>query len=186
MCPGKRRLNWVWYVGVGEADLPVQVIEPDRLEIVEPGDRQPAPDRAEAHRSRSQMTAGGMAGDVDAGRIGVAVAETFGEPGDRMADLADNLVHARVGRQGVSDDRDIDAVRQRSLGEKGVPLLVVPLPVAAVDEHSTSCFRTFGKTTLSLASTQAQNAFTRSASLTARSYPALSAGSISAGETKFT
>jgi hypothetical protein len=20
--PGKRRLNWVWYVGVGEADLP--------------------------------------------------------------------------------------------------------------------------------------------------------------------
>jgi hypothetical protein len=33
---------------------------------------------------------------------------------------------------------------------------------------------------------QPQNAFTRSASLTARSYPALSAGSISAGETKFT
>ena len=80
------------------------------------------------------MAAGGMAGDVDAGRIGATVGEMFGEPGDRMADLADNLVHARVGRQGVSDDRDIDAVRQRSLGEEGIPLLVL-----APGERATYC-----------------------------------------------
>ena len=40
------------------------------------------------------MAAGGMVGDLDAGRIGVAVAEMFGEPSDHMADLADNFRHA--------------------------------------------------------------------------------------------
>src|SRR6266567_8266239 len=117
-------------LGGAEAELDVQVVEPDRLEIVEAGDRHPALDRAEAHRARGQMAAGGMAADADAGRIGAVVAEMFGEPGDRMADLVDNLVHARVGRQSVFDDRDIDAVRQRTLGEEGESLLVVPLPVA--------------------------------------------------------
>src|SRR5262245_65841340 len=87
-----------------EPELDVQVIEPYRLEIVEAGDRKPAPDRREAHRGRSEMSTGGMAGDIDAGRIGAVVAKMFGEPGDGIVDLADYRVHARVGAQRVSGD----------------------------------------------------------------------------------
>src|SRR5262249_6892138 len=62
-----------------EPELDVQVVEPDRLEIVEAGNRQPSLDRGQAQDGCGQMAAGGMARDVDTRRIGAVVAEMSAE-----------------------------------------------------------------------------------------------------------
>src|SRR6185295_5885185 len=57
------------------------------------------------------------------------------EMGYRAADLADDGVHALLGRERVADQRDADAMGERSRHEEREGLLLAHLPVAAVDEH---------------------------------------------------
>ena len=71
-----------------------------------------------------------MAGDDDPPRG----AELGLEQRERRADLGDDAVHADRRRERVFDQRDIDAVGQRPLGDAAVILLVGELPVAAMDE----------------------------------------------------
>ncbi len=61
--------------------------------------------------------------------------DIVGEPGDTGADLADDPIHPGFGRQGVAERGDIDAMRQRSLGDEGEIFLLVHLPIAAMDEY---------------------------------------------------
>src|SRR5438270_14084300 len=59
----------------------------------------------------------------------------LGEPPHRTAYLADNAIEPRRRGQRVFDDREIDPERKQALGEEGKTLLVVHLPIAAVDKH---------------------------------------------------
>ena len=54
---------------------------------------------------------------------------------DAGVNFGDDLVERRVRRQRIADQRDIDAVRHRALGNDGEDLLGARLPVAAVDEQ---------------------------------------------------
>ena len=62
-------------------------------------------------------------------------ARALGEKGQRLAHLGDDVGQPRVGRERVAGHGDIDAVRVRAERGEGEPLLLVALPVAAVDEH---------------------------------------------------
>ena len=81
------------------------------------------------------MAAGGVAGDVDAPGIGTVIAKMLMEPADGMAHLANDSVHPRFGRQSVFDDRHVETVRHRPLGQGAIQLfrLLGHLPIAAVD-----------------------------------------------------
>ena len=58
-----------------------------------------------------------------------------GEEIDTGVNLGDDLVERRVRRQRIADQRNIDAVGHRALGNDGEDLLGARLPVAAVDEQ---------------------------------------------------
>ena len=67
------------------------------------------------------------------------------EPADGAPDLADDLLHARRRRQRVFDQSHIDAVRQRTFGEKAEPLFVEKLPIPAVNESDGRRLRICGQ-----------------------------------------
>jgi hypothetical protein len=58
-----------------------------------------------------------------------------GEPLYRTAHFGDDAIEPGRRSQRVFDDREIDPERQEAVGEKGETLLVVHLPVAAVDKR---------------------------------------------------
>ena len=55
--------------------------------------------------------------------VGAERGQLPGEIIDALMDFGDDLVQRRVGRQRVADQRDIDAVRHRALGEDRKDLL---------------------------------------------------------------
>ena len=57
------------------------------------------------------------------------------QPAGRGMDLGDDAVEALLRREGVADERDVDAPGERPFGDEGEQLLRAVLPVAAVDEH---------------------------------------------------
>src|SRR5271166_5394521 len=76
-----------------------------------------------------------MPGDVEPGGVGAIITEMFGEPMHRAAYLGDDAVEPRRRRQRVFDDCEIDPERQQTFGEEGETLLVVHLPIAAMNER---------------------------------------------------
>src|SRR5438067_8306771 len=76
-----------------------------------------------------------MAGDVDAPRIGTVIAKMLMKPADGVAHLANDPIHARFGRQGVFDDRHVETVRHRPLGQGAIHFFCLEghLPITAVD-----------------------------------------------------
>src|SRR6516162_6053816 len=61
--------------------------------------------------------------------------EMFGQPLHGTAYLGNNAFEPRHRGKRVLDNREIDPERQQALGEEGEILLVVHLPIAAVDER---------------------------------------------------
>ena len=59
----------------------------------------------------------------------------FGQPPHRTAYPGNNAFEPRYRRQRVFDDHDIDSERKQALCEKGEILLVVHLPIPAVDKR---------------------------------------------------
>src|SRR6516225_5486512 len=59
----------------------------------------------------------------------------FGQPPPGAAYLGNDAIEPGRRSQRVFDDREIDPERQQAVGEKGETLLVVHLPVAAVDKR---------------------------------------------------
>ena len=59
----------------------------------------------------------------------------FSEPSHGAAHLRNDAVEPGRRRQRVLDDGEIDPERKQALGEEGEILLVVHLPIAAVDKH---------------------------------------------------
>jgi hypothetical protein len=81
------------------------------------------------------VAAGRPAADINVAAIEAEVPGAVGEEDQRLADLCDDVGQPRVGRERVSGNGDVDAVRARARRHKGEPLLLIALPVAAVDEH---------------------------------------------------
>src|SRR6516164_7249551 len=54
---------------------------------------------------------------------------------ERLTNFSDDVGETGLRRQRVADDGDVDAVGARSVGEEGEHVLVVALPIAAVNEH---------------------------------------------------
>src|SRR5262245_24698876 len=57
------------------------------------------------------------------------------ENAERLTNFSDDVGEAGLRRQRVADDGDVDAVGARSVGEEGEHVLVVALPIAAVNEN---------------------------------------------------
>src|SRR5215471_11380861 len=71
--------------------------------------------------------------------------EMFGQPPHRTAYLGNNAFEPRHRGKRVFDNREIDPERQQALGEEGEILLVVHLPIAAVDKRKRGCLRIGGE-----------------------------------------
>src|SRR5215831_10338942 len=69
----------------------------------------------------------------------------FGQPPHRTAYLGYNAFEPRHRGQRVFDYREIDAKRKQALGEKAKTLLVVHLPIAAVDKRKRGRLRIGGE-----------------------------------------
>src|SRR5215469_350077 len=108
-----------------EAELVVEITEADRLQIEKPADGETTCHRRFVHHHRGKMAAGRPAADIKPCRIASQRREILMKPTQRSPRLADNAVHLNLGRQGVARDRNIKAVRKRSLGDKAKPLLGV-------------------------------------------------------------
>src|SRR6516165_3767749 len=76
-----------------------------------------------------------MSRNVEPARIGAVIGEMFGQPPPGAAYLGNDAIEPGRRSQRVFDDREIDPERQQAVGEKGETLLVVHLPVAAVDKR---------------------------------------------------
>jgi hypothetical protein len=74
-----------------------------------------------------------VAGHEHAGGIAAVLLGVVDRPRDRRPHLAHDRVEPGGRRQRVLDQREVEAGRQERLAEEGVGLLVVRLPVAAVD-----------------------------------------------------
>ena len=118
-----------------EAELVVEIVEADRLEIVDAADGDAAADGALAHDQRGQMRAGRPARGEEPLGIGAPVFEMGAEPGCGGARLGGDRIHARRRRQRVARDGDVDALGQRRLGDEGEAVLRVVLPIAAMEEQ---------------------------------------------------
>src|SRR5215470_16001588 len=71
--------------------------------------------------------------------------EMFGQPPHRTAYLGNNAFEPRHRGKRVLDNREIDPERQQALGEEGEILLVVHLPIAAVDKRKRGRLRIGGE-----------------------------------------
>ena len=69
----------------------------------------------------------------------------LGEPLHRAAHLSNDAIEPRRRGQRVFDDREIDPERKQALGEEGEILLVVHLPIAAVDKRKRGRLRIGGE-----------------------------------------
>src|SRR5262249_59618307 len=84
---------------------------------------------------RREVPPGRPAADIDVAAIESEVISAIGKEGQRLADLRDNVGQPGVGRERVSRNGDVYAMRARPRHYEAEPLLLVALPVAAVDEH---------------------------------------------------
>src|SRR6516162_5939159 len=60
--------------------------------------------------------------------------DTIAQNAERLTNFSDDVGETGLRRQRVADDGDVDAVGARSVGEEGEHVLVVALPIAAVNE----------------------------------------------------
>ena len=74
-----------------------------------------------------------MSGHEDARGVAADLLRVLDHPRHRAPDFADDLIHARRRRERVLDQRQVEAGAPHPLAEERVRLLVVHLPVAAVD-----------------------------------------------------
>ena len=79
------------------------------------------------------MPTGGVPADEHATGITPELLGVLDDPRDRFPYFGDDLVEPRRRRQRVFDHRQVEARREDALAQEGVRLLVVRLPVAAVD-----------------------------------------------------
>src|SRR6516164_10155520 len=86
-----------------------------------------------------------MSRNVEPARIGPVIGEMFGQPPPGAAYLGNDAIEPGRRSQRVFDNCEIDPERQQALGEKGETLLVVHLPVAAVDKRKRRRFRIGGE-----------------------------------------
>ena len=86
-------------------------------------------------RHRGKMPAGRPAGYDDAVIVRAERRQLPGKVIDAGVDLRDDLVERGVRRQRVADQRDIDAMRHRTLGEEREDFLGPVLPIATMDEQ---------------------------------------------------
>ncbi len=84
---------------------------------------------------RSELTAGGMPGDMDPVRIAAMALGIAVQPVDRLADMVDDVVHADIGDQRVIDDRDEGAGRCEGTADEAEGCCIERLPEPAVNEH---------------------------------------------------
>ena len=99
--------------------MPLMAIPPATRGIVHGGGREVATRR--------------VASDEHASRIAAQLGRAIDQPRDGGADLADDLIEARGGRQRVLDHRQVESRGQERFAKERVRLLIVHLPVAAVD-----------------------------------------------------
>src|SRR6516225_245410 len=71
--------------------------------------------------------------------------EMFGQPPHRTAYLGNNAFEPSHRGKRVFDNREIDPERQQALSEEGKTLLVVHLPIAAVDKRKRGRLRISGE-----------------------------------------
>jgi hypothetical protein len=88
-----------------------------------------------ARDHRREMSAGRPASDEKAVAVEPEFAGAPGQHGHRLTNFLHDVGEAHVGRQRVADGGDVDCMGTRSVGHNGEHVLVVSLPVAAVDEH---------------------------------------------------
>src|SRR4051812_36676180 len=92
-----------------------------------------------------EMPAGRPTADEDLSAVEAKVHGMVGEVGDRLPDLVHDLGHARIRTKRVARPREVDAVRAWALRHEREALLLVALPVPAVDEHEQRRARLCGK-----------------------------------------
>src|SRR5258705_12911113 len=63
------------------------------------------------------------------------------EPANGGVGLRHDVAQARVRRQGVAGQRDVEARRHRAFRQEAENLLGVALPIAAMEEHEQGCIR---------------------------------------------
>ncbi len=81
------------------------------------------------------MAARRPAGGEDAVRIAPPIRKIIVQPGGGGSGLDDDIVHPRLGGEGIASHRDADAVRESTLGNKGKSFPGVALPIAAMEEQ---------------------------------------------------
>jgi hypothetical protein len=69
----------------------------------------------------------------------------LGEPPHRTAYLGNDAIEPRRRGQRIFDEREIDPERKQALGEESEILLVVHLPIAAVDNRKRGRLRIGGR-----------------------------------------
>src|SRR5262249_3619628 len=107
--------------------------EPDGLEIVDAADGEATGQARLVHGRRGEMASGGVPGDEHPASIAVHLRRVIDEPRHRRPDLGHDLVEPRGGRQRVLDEGEVKARGEARLANERVGLLVIHLPVAAVD-----------------------------------------------------
>src|SRR6266849_2004106 len=92
------------------------------------------------------MSAGGPSGYDDAARVAAKRRQVLAKKIERAMNFGDDFIERRLRGQRVANQRDIDAMRQRSRSKQCKNLLGAVLPIAAVDEHQRRpVFRDFEK-----------------------------------------
>jgi len=81
------------------------------------------------------MSPGRPAADEQPVAVEPELVGAIAENAERLTDFSNDVGEANVRRQRISDGGDVDAVGARSLGEEGEGVLVVALPIAAVNER---------------------------------------------------
>ncbi len=81
------------------------------------------------------MPARGPAGDEQPPGIEAELLRVIDQIGEGKIDLRDDLGQPGFGRERIADAHHVDPVHPRSFRDEGKAVLVVALPVAAMDEH---------------------------------------------------
>src|SRR5215467_15227148 len=84
---------------------------------------------------RREMPSGRPAADEEAIAVEAEIVGALAETGERATNFPDDIGETRLRRQRIADHGDVNAMGARSRGEKGEHVLVVALPIAAVNEH---------------------------------------------------
>src|SRR5262249_38738927 len=81
-----------------------------------------------------EMPSGRPAADKEPIAVEAKIVGALAQNRERTTNFCNNVGEARLRRQRIAEQGDIDAVGSRSLGTKGDQVLVVALPIAAVNE----------------------------------------------------